>query len=81
MLWRTPVSSWRRHHGVRDVTVAAHGLTEDALHRIRSHLTEILPSLSPAYTRQMVDDAEKEAFREGEGERREEAHQQKQQQN
>ena len=38
---------------VRDVTVAAHGLTKDALHRIRTHLVDILPSLSPAITRKV----------------------------
>lgn len=35
---------------VRDVTVAAHGLTKDALHRVKTHLVDILPSLSPAIT-------------------------------
>ncbi|XP_021297056.1 uncharacterized protein LOC110426208 [Herrania umbratica] len=53
---------------VRDVTVAAHGLTKDALHRIKTHLVDILPSLSPAVTRKMVDDAEKEANEEQETE-------------
>lgn len=38
---------------VRDVTVAAHGLTKDALHRIKTHLVDILPSLSPAVTRKV----------------------------
>ncbi|GMY38340.1 trigger factor [Fagus crenata] len=50
---------------VRDVTVAAQGLTKDALYRIKTHLVDILPSLSPAITRKMVDDAEKEANRDG----------------
>ncbi|KAK8649416.1 hypothetical protein V6N13_130145 [Hibiscus sabdariffa] len=36
---------------VRDVTVAAHNLTNDALHRIMTHLVDILASLSPAITR------------------------------
>ncbi|XP_052486723.1 uncharacterized protein LOC105767672 isoform X1 [Gossypium raimondii] len=54
---------------VRDVTVAAQGLTKDALHRIKTHLVDILPSLSPAITRkQLVDDAEKEANEEHESE-------------
>ncbi|KAK8641694.1 hypothetical protein V6N13_011073 [Hibiscus sabdariffa] len=53
---------------VRDVTVAAHGLTKDALHRIKTRLVDILPSLSPAITRKMVDDAEKEANEEHESE-------------
>ncbi|MBA0807443.1 hypothetical protein Gohar_023248 [Gossypium harknessii] len=54
---------------VRDVTVAAQGLTKDALHRIKTHLVDILPSLSPAVTRkQLVDDAEKEANEEHESE-------------
>ncbi|KAA3489411.1 hypothetical protein EPI10_033032 [Gossypium australe] len=53
---------------VRDVTVAAQGLTKDALHRIKTHLVDILPSLSPAITRKMVDDAEKEANEEHESE-------------
>ncbi|XP_022714687.1 uncharacterized protein LOC111274355 [Durio zibethinus] len=56
---------------VRDVTVAAHGLTKDALHRIKTHLVDILPSLSPAITRKMVDDAEKEANEEQETEEHE----------
>ncbi|XWS20577.1 hypothetical protein CRYUN_Cryun31cG0114200 [Craigia yunnanensis] len=51
---------------VRDVTVAAHGLTKDALHRVKTHLVDILPSLSPTITRKMVDDAEKEANEEKE---------------
>ncbi|GLT38225.1 hypothetical protein SLA2020_124880 [Shorea laevis] len=46
---------------VRDVTVAAHGLTMDALQRIKTLLVDILPSLSPATATKMVDDAEKEA--------------------
>ncbi|GMI91945.1 unknown protein 6 [Hibiscus trionum] len=53
---------------VRDVTVAAHGLTKDALHRIKTRLVDIIPSLSPAITRKMVDDAEKEANEERESE-------------
>lgn len=35
---------------VRDLTVAAQGLTKDALQRIKAHLVQILPSLSPAIT-------------------------------
>ncbi|XP_010537763.1 PREDICTED: uncharacterized protein LOC104812345 isoform X2 [Tarenaya hassleriana] len=46
---------------VREVATTAHGLTKDALHRIKTHLVDILPSLSPVLTRKMVDDAEKEA--------------------
>ena len=38
---------------VRDVTVAAQGLTKDALHRIKTHLVDIMPSLSPAITRKV----------------------------
>ena len=38
---------------VRDVTVAAHGLTKDALHRVKTHLVDILPSLSPSITRKV----------------------------
>ncbi|OMO83290.1 hypothetical protein CCACVL1_11453 [Corchorus capsularis] len=53
---------------VRDVTVATHGLTKNALLRIKTHLVDILPSLSPAVTRKMVDDAEKEANEEQESE-------------
>ena len=30
---------------VKDVTVATHGLTKDALHRIKHYLLDILPSL------------------------------------
>lgn len=43
---------------VKDFGVAAHSLTQDALSRIRTHL---VTSLSPNFTAQMVDDAEKEA--------------------
>ncbi|GMN48167.1 hypothetical protein TIFTF001_017348 [Ficus carica] len=43
---------------LRDVTVAAHALSKDALHRIKTHLVEILPSLSPALTTKMVDEAD-----------------------
>ncbi|XVE91159.1 hypothetical protein DITRI_Ditri20bG0132100 [Diplodiscus trichospermus] len=57
---------------VRDVSVAAHGLNKDALQRIKTHLIDILPSLSPAITRKMVDDAEKEANEEQEIERKHE---------
>ena len=35
---------------VKDVTGATHGITKDALHRIRTHLVDILPSLSPETT-------------------------------
>jgi hypothetical protein len=35
---------------VRDVTLAAQGLTKDALQRIKSRLVHILPSLSPPIT-------------------------------
>ncbi|XP_039004327.1 uncharacterized protein LOC120131394 [Hibiscus syriacus] len=57
---------------VRDVTVAAHGLTKDALYRIKTRLVDILPSLSPAITTKMVDDAEKEANEERESKEGEE---------
>ena len=33
---------------VRDVRLAAHGLTMDAFNRIKSHLSDFLPSLSPS---------------------------------
>ncbi|KAK9714465.1 hypothetical protein RND81_06G096300 [Saponaria officinalis] len=46
---------------IRDVSLAAHGLTIDALHMIKFHLADILPSLSPSVTSEMVDEAEKEA--------------------
>ncbi|XVF23252.1 hypothetical protein REPUB_Repub13aG0020500 [Reevesia pubescens] len=61
----------RRNLGVikvRDVTVAAHGLTKDAFHHIKTHLVDILPSLSLAITTKMVDDAEKKANEEQETE-------------
>ncbi|XP_041003758.1 uncharacterized protein LOC121249134 [Juglans microcarpa x Juglans regia] len=48
---------------VRDVTVAAQGLTKDALHRVKTQLVDVLPSLSPAITTKMVDEADKEANR------------------
>ncbi|PON37058.1 hypothetical protein PanWU01x14_323410 [Parasponia andersonii] len=51
---------------VRDATVAAHALSKDALHRIKTHLVDILPSLSPALTTKMVDEAEKEVEAEAE---------------
>ena len=35
---------------VKDVKVAADGLTKDALNCIKHHLLDILPSLSPAIT-------------------------------
>ena len=35
---------------VRDVTLAAQVLTRDALHRIKTHLVDLLPSLSPVVT-------------------------------
>lgn len=38
---------------IRDVTVAAHGLTRDALLRIKTHLADLLPSLSPNITRKV----------------------------
>lgn len=46
---------------IKDVTSAAQGLTKEALQKIKSHLADILPSLSPSLTSKMVDDAEKEA--------------------
>ncbi|XP_031254728.1 uncharacterized protein LOC116112749 [Pistacia vera] len=66
---------------VRDVGVAAHGLTKDALLRIKTHLVDLLPSLSPNITRKMVDDAEEEANGKGDSEgeeRREDTNGQKQ---
>ncbi|KAJ8449962.1 hypothetical protein Cgig2_029324 [Carnegiea gigantea] len=51
---------------IRDVTSAAQGLTKEALQRIKFHLADVFPSLSPSHTAKMVDDAEKEA---GGGER------------
>ncbi|XP_059455992.1 uncharacterized protein LOC132186168 [Corylus avellana] len=46
---------------VRDFTLAAQGLTKDALQRIKSRLLHILPSRSPPITTKMADEAEKEA--------------------
>ncbi|XP_057988903.1 uncharacterized protein LOC110665729 isoform X3 [Hevea brasiliensis] len=40
---------------VKDVTFAAHGLTKDALNRIKTRLVDILPSLFPAITRKVID--------------------------
>ncbi|CAA7056714.1 unnamed protein product [Microthlaspi erraticum] len=48
---------------VKDFAGAAQGMTKDALHRIKTHLAVIFPSLSPAVTGKMVDDAEKEAIK------------------
>ncbi|GAY58180.1 F17F16.6 protein [Citrus sinensis] len=60
---------------IRDVTVAAHGLTRDALLRIKTHLADLLPSLSPNITRKIVDDAEKEtSIGTSDGEKEEEIH-------
>ena len=39
---------------VRDATVAAHALSKDALQRIKTHLVDILPSLSPALTTKVL---------------------------
>ncbi|KAF2312941.1 hypothetical protein GH714_000839 [Hevea brasiliensis] len=39
---------------VKDVTFAAHGLTKDALNRIKTRLVDILPSLFPAITRKYI---------------------------
>ncbi|KAL5554346.1 hypothetical protein UlMin_041747 [Ulmus minor] len=46
---------------VKDVTGAAHGLTKEALLRIKTHLVDLFPSLSPTLTSKMVDEAETEA--------------------
>ncbi|XP_074270368.1 uncharacterized protein LOC141594065 [Silene latifolia] len=46
---------------IKDVTSAAQGITKDALQRIKSHLVDILPSISPSLTSKMVDDADEEA--------------------
>uniref|UniRef100_A0A803MDP9 Uncharacterized protein n=1 Tax=Chenopodium quinoa TaxID=63459 RepID=A0A803MDP9_CHEQI len=35
---------------IKDVTTAAQGLTKEALQRIKSHLADIMPSLSPSLT-------------------------------
>ncbi|TQD76196.1 hypothetical protein C1H46_038281 [Malus baccata] len=56
---------------VKDVTGAAHGITKDALHRVRTHLVDILPSLSPETANKMVDEAEREANNIGGGPGRE----------
>ncbi|KAM1240697.1 hypothetical protein ACFX15_045446 [Malus domestica] len=56
---------------VKDVTGAAHGITKDALHRVRTHLVDILPSLSPETTNKMVDEAEREVNNIGGGHGRE----------
>ncbi|XP_068641973.1 uncharacterized protein [Aristolochia californica] len=53
---------------IRDVANAAQGLTKDALQRIKNHLTEILPSLSPQQTAKMMEDAEEEAMGASKGE-------------
>ncbi|CAN7035334.1 unnamed protein product [Brassica rapa subsp. trilocularis] len=46
---------------IKDFAGAAHGMTKDALHRIKTHLAVILPSVSPSVTgKKIVDDAEKE---------------------
>ncbi|KAH9305394.1 hypothetical protein KI387_009798 [Taxus chinensis] len=47
---------------IKDMTHAAQGLTKDAVHRIKSRLVEILPSLSPTQTEKIVDDAETEVL-------------------
>ncbi|KAG2319821.1 hypothetical protein Bca52824_013034 [Brassica carinata] len=46
---------------IKDFAGAAQGMTKDALHRIKTHLAVILPSVSPSVTGKIVDDAEKEA--------------------
>ncbi|KAM1248974.1 hypothetical protein ACFX2I_031697 [Malus domestica] len=56
---------------VKVVTGAAHGITKDALHRVRTHLVDILPSLSPETTNKMVDEAERKANNIGGGPGRE----------
>ncbi|KAF8106093.1 hypothetical protein N665_0147s0050 [Sinapis alba] len=48
---------------IKDFAGAAQGMTKDALHRIKTHLVVILPSVSPAVTGKIVDDAEKEAIK------------------
>ncbi|EOA39445.1 hypothetical protein CARUB_v10012617mg [Capsella rubella] len=48
---------------IKDFAGAAQGMTKDALHRIKTHLTVILPSVSPDVTGKIVDDAEKEAIK------------------
>lgn len=35
---------------IKDFAGAAQGMTKDALHRIKTHLADILPSVSPAVT-------------------------------
>ncbi|KNA18235.1 hypothetical protein SOVF_072800, partial [Spinacia oleracea] len=35
---------------IKDVTVAAQGLTKEAIQKIKSHLADIIPSLSPSLT-------------------------------
>ncbi|KAG2256985.1 hypothetical protein Bca52824_076279 [Brassica carinata] len=47
---------------IKDFAGAAQGMTKDALHRIKTHLAVILPSVSPSVTGKIVDDAEKEAI-------------------
>lgn len=39
---------------IKDLTSAAHGLTKDALQKIKFHLAEILPSLSPSLTSKVI---------------------------
>ncbi|XP_010498001.1 PREDICTED: uncharacterized protein LOC104775776 [Camelina sativa] len=48
---------------IKDFAGAAQGMTKDALHRIKTNLTVILPSVSPDVTGKIVDDAEKEAIK------------------
>ncbi|AAG09085.1 Hypothetical Protein [Arabidopsis thaliana] len=47
---------------IKDFAGAAQGMTKDALHRIKTQLAVIVPSVSPAVTEKIVDDAEKEAI-------------------
>ncbi|WZZ80402.1 hypothetical protein YC2023_100974 [Brassica napus] len=47
---------------IKDFAGAAQGMTKDALHRIKTHLAVILPSISPSLAGKIVDDAEKEAI-------------------
>lgn len=47
---------------IREATHTAYGLTKDAMLRIRFRLLEIIPSLSPNETKQIVDDVEREVL-------------------
>ncbi|ERN12621.1 hypothetical protein AMTR_s00025p00231150 [Amborella trichopoda] len=57
---------------IKDVTAAAQGMTKDALQKLKNHLAEIIPSLSPQQTTKMVDEAERETMGGSEEKRKQE---------